>query len=199
MENTNPSSPPGSPTSRISRRVRKLDMLLESLGKIIPPPISEPSYLEGEPKFELVIGDEESEELEEEVEERVRGLKVFVGNFTYECDFVVLEDTTSVIDHYLGGMELGKLFVKESRLVYDKDEGTVVTSFERVTLSLNRRHIAELEALGQRGDTLKALKGLREIVARDVVKLGVLEQLLAATLVGIPLKAGYVADMEDKE
>ncbi|GJU83303.1 hypothetical protein Tco_1285668 [Tanacetum coccineum] len=35
---------------------------------------------------------------------RVRGLKVFVGNFTYECDFVVLEDTTSVIDHYLGGM-----------------------------------------------------------------------------------------------
>ncbi|GKF80653.1 hypothetical protein Tco_0239255 [Tanacetum coccineum] len=55
------------------------------------------------------------------------------------------------------------------------------------------------EALGQRGDTLKALKGLREIVARDVVKLGVLEQLLAATLVGIPLKAGYVADMEDKE
>ncbi|GJZ33285.1 hypothetical protein Tco_0578721 [Tanacetum coccineum] len=44
-----------------------------------------------------------------------------------------------------------------------------------------------------------ALEGLREIVARNVVKLGVLEQLLAATRVGIPLKAGYVADMEDKE
>ncbi|GKB33946.1 hypothetical protein Tco_0873347 [Tanacetum coccineum] len=58
---------------------------------------------------------------------------------------------------------------------------------------------AELEALGQRGDALKALEGMREIVARDVVKLGVLEQLLAATRVGIPLKAGYAADMEDKE
>ncbi|GJT24241.1 hypothetical protein Tco_0894178 [Tanacetum coccineum] len=32
---------------------------------------------------------------------RVRGLKVFIGNFTYECDFMVLEDTTGVIDHYL--------------------------------------------------------------------------------------------------
>ncbi|GKE50276.1 protein kinase-like domain, concanavalin A-like lectin/glucanase domain protein [Tanacetum coccineum] len=56
---------------------------------------------------------------------RVKGLKVFVGNFTYECDFVVLKDTTSIIDHYLGGMILGKPFVKETGLVYDKDEGTV--------------------------------------------------------------------------
>ncbi|GJU02687.1 MAK10-like protein [Tanacetum coccineum] len=32
---------------------------------------------------------------------RVKGLRVFIGNFTYECDFMVLEDTTSVIDHYL--------------------------------------------------------------------------------------------------
>ncbi|GKB31434.1 protein kinase-like domain, concanavalin A-like lectin/glucanase domain protein [Tanacetum coccineum] len=60
---------------------------------------------------------------------KVKGLKVFVGNFTYECDFVVLEDTTSVIDHYLGGMILGKTFVKEIGLVYDKDEETI--TFER--------------------------------------------------------------------
>ncbi|GKF76896.1 hypothetical protein Tco_0229366, partial [Tanacetum coccineum] len=32
---------------------------------------------------------------------RIKGLKYFVGNFTYECDFMVLEDTTSVIHHYL--------------------------------------------------------------------------------------------------
>nr|GEV87130.1 hypothetical protein [Tanacetum cinerariifolium] len=60
---------------------------------------------------------------------RVKGLKVFVGNFTYECDFVVLEDTTSVIDHYLGGMIPRKPFVKETGLVYDKDEGTL--TFEK--------------------------------------------------------------------
>nr|GEW93356.1 protein kinase-like domain, concanavalin A-like lectin/glucanase domain protein [Tanacetum cinerariifolium] len=43
---------------------------------------------------------------------RVRDLNVFVGHFTYECDFVVLDDTTSVIDHYLGSVVFGKPFVK---------------------------------------------------------------------------------------
>ncbi|GJR42498.1 hypothetical protein Tco_1310601 [Tanacetum coccineum] len=41
-----------------------------------------------------------------------------------------LEDTTSVIDHYLGGMVLQKPFVKESGLIYGKDEGMV--TFEKV-------------------------------------------------------------------
>ncbi|GJZ34629.1 hypothetical protein Tco_0580446 [Tanacetum coccineum] len=58
--------------------------------------------------------------------ERVRGLNVFVGNFTYGYDFVMLKDTTSFIDHYIGKMALGKPFVKESRLVYDKDEGMIM-------------------------------------------------------------------------
>ncbi|GJX17414.1 hypothetical protein Tco_0218246 [Tanacetum coccineum] len=69
----------------------------------------------------------------------------------------------------------------------------------RVTMRKHRRLIAELEALGQRGDALRALNYMREIVARDSAKLEVLEQLLACTHVGIPLKAGYVADMEEKE
>ncbi|GJW34194.1 retrovirus-related pol polyprotein from transposon TNT 1-94, partial [Tanacetum coccineum] len=37
-----------------------------------------------------------------------------------------LEDTTSVIDHYLGGTMLGKSFVEETGLVYNKEEGTVI-------------------------------------------------------------------------
>ncbi|GJU79812.1 protein kinase-like domain, concanavalin A-like lectin/glucanase domain protein [Tanacetum coccineum] len=60
---------------------------------------------------------------------RVKGLKVFVGNFTYECEFMVLEDTNSVIVHYLGSVVFGKPFVEETWLVYNKDEGTVM--FER--------------------------------------------------------------------
>nr|GEX06964.1 zinc finger, CCHC-type [Tanacetum cinerariifolium] len=39
------------------------------------------------------------------------------------------ENTTSVIDHYLEGMILGKPFVKETRIVYDKDERTI--TFEK--------------------------------------------------------------------
>ncbi|GKA88477.1 hypothetical protein Tco_0810241, partial [Tanacetum coccineum] len=61
---------------------------------------------------------------------RVRGLKFFVGNFTYECDFMVLEDTTSVIDHYLGSVVFRKPFMEATGLVYNKKEGTVM--FERV-------------------------------------------------------------------
>ncbi|GJS39363.1 hypothetical protein Tco_0564406 [Tanacetum coccineum] len=60
---------------------------------------------------------------------RVKGLKVFVGNFTYECDFMLLEDTTSVIDHDLGSIIFGKPFVEATGLVYDKEEGT--NTFEK--------------------------------------------------------------------
>ncbi|GKC48250.1 hypothetical protein Tco_1065972 [Tanacetum coccineum] len=72
---------------------------------------------------------------------RVKGLKVFVGNFTYECDFVVLEDTSSVIDPYLGGMVLVKPFVKENGLVYDKDEGTITfeKEEENITFKMPRK------------------------------------------------------------
>ncbi|GJZ42501.1 hypothetical protein Tco_0589387 [Tanacetum coccineum] len=53
---------------------------------------------------------------------RVKGLKVFVGNFTYECDFMVLEDTTSLIDHDPGSVIFGKPFVEATGLVYDRKE-----------------------------------------------------------------------------
>ncbi|GJZ46255.1 hypothetical protein Tco_0593851 [Tanacetum coccineum] len=56
---------------------------------------------------------------------RVGGLKVFVRNSTYECDFMVLEDTTSVIDHDLGSVVFRKPFVEATRLVYDREEGTI--------------------------------------------------------------------------
>ncbi|GJW54706.1 hypothetical protein Tco_0098791 [Tanacetum coccineum] len=60
---------------------------------------------------------------------RAKGLRVFVGNFTYECDFMVLKDMTSVIDHYLGSVVFRKPFMEAIGLVYIKDEGTVI--FER--------------------------------------------------------------------
>nr|GEZ95423.1 protein kinase-like domain, concanavalin A-like lectin/glucanase domain protein [Tanacetum cinerariifolium] len=60
---------------------------------------------------------------------RFKGLKVFVRNFTYECDFMVIEDTTSVIDHDLGLVIFGKPFVEATSLIYDKEEGTI--TFEK--------------------------------------------------------------------
>nr|GEV40441.1 hypothetical protein [Tanacetum cinerariifolium] len=65
----------------------------------------------------------------------------------------------------------------------------------RVSIAKNRWLIAELEALGQRAKALKPLDYMKEIVGRDAATLGVLEQLLAASHVGMQLKASYVAEM----
>ncbi|GKE66680.1 protein kinase-like domain, concanavalin A-like lectin/glucanase domain protein [Tanacetum coccineum] len=64
---------------------------------------------------------------------RVKGLKVFIGNFTYKCNFMILEDTTRIIDHYLGEVVFGKPLVRNTSLVYDQEEGTV--TFEKDNIS----------------------------------------------------------------
>ncbi|GKB18181.1 hypothetical protein Tco_0852104 [Tanacetum coccineum] len=75
---------------------------------------------------------------------RVRGLKVFVGNFTYICDFVVLEDTTSIIDHDLGSVIFGKPFVKMTGLAYDIKEGTAVFEKDKEKIMFKMPHKMEM-------------------------------------------------------
>ncbi|GKA37458.1 MAK10-like protein [Tanacetum coccineum] len=75
---------------------------------------------------------------------RVRGLKVFIGNFTYECDLMVLKDTTSVIDHDLGSVVFGKPFVEASGLVYDIKEGTVVFEKDKEKIMFKMPHKMEM-------------------------------------------------------
>ncbi|GJT55462.1 hypothetical protein Tco_0990516 [Tanacetum coccineum] len=57
---------------------------------------------------------------------RVRRLKVFIGSFAYECDFMILEDTTCIIDRHLGEMVFGRPFIDETGFVYNEEEGTVM-------------------------------------------------------------------------
>ncbi|GJX93380.1 protein kinase-like domain, concanavalin A-like lectin/glucanase domain protein [Tanacetum coccineum] len=57
---------------------------------------------------------------------RIRGLNIFIGSFAYECVFMILEYTTSIIDHHLGEMVLGRPFIEETGLVYNKEEGSVM-------------------------------------------------------------------------
>ncbi|GJS10279.1 protein kinase-like domain, concanavalin A-like lectin/glucanase domain protein [Tanacetum coccineum] len=75
---------------------------------------------------------------------RVRGLKVFIGNFTYECNFMILEDTTSIIDHRLGEVVFGKPFARKTGLVYDPEEGTV--TFEKDNEKIKFRMPHKMEA-----------------------------------------------------
>lgn len=58
------------------------------------------------------------------------GLHVFIGDFVYQCDFVILEDIRGIIDPYLGEIVLGEPFIRTSQAIYDKDEGSVTFSSE---------------------------------------------------------------------
>ncbi|GKC77770.1 hypothetical protein Tco_1128544 [Tanacetum coccineum] len=77
-------------------------------------------------------------------EGRVNGSKVFFRNFTYKCDFMVLEDTTSVIDHDLGLVVFEKLFVEATGLVYDREEGTITFEKDKEKIVFKMPHKIEM-------------------------------------------------------
>ena len=56
---------------------------------------------------------------------RVKGLHVYVGNFTYVVDFEIIEDMRLVIDSCLTQVVFGKPFVEISKMTYDPPLGIV--------------------------------------------------------------------------
>ncbi|GKA74683.1 hypothetical protein Tco_0780985 [Tanacetum coccineum] len=56
---------------------------------------------------------------------RIKGMHVFVGNFTYIVDFMIIEDISSIIDPRLSQVVLGKPFVEISNMTHDPQEGVV--------------------------------------------------------------------------
>nr|GEU77045.1 protein kinase-like domain, concanavalin A-like lectin/glucanase domain protein [Tanacetum cinerariifolium] len=71
---------------------------------------------------------------------RVKGIKKFVKNFTYECDFMVL----SVIEHDLGSVIFGKPFVEATGLLYDKEEGTITFKKDKKKIVFKMPHMMEM-------------------------------------------------------
>ncbi|GJW38976.1 MAK10-like protein [Tanacetum coccineum] len=56
---------------------------------------------------------------------RIKRMHVFVGNFTYVLDFMIVEDISSIIDPRLSQVVLGKPFVEISNMTHDLLEGVV--------------------------------------------------------------------------
>ncbi|GKE89483.1 retrotransposon ORF1 [Tanacetum coccineum] len=56
---------------------------------------------------------------------RIKGMHVFIRNFTYVTDFMIVEDIRSIIDPMLSQVVLGKPFVNISNMTYDPPEGVV--------------------------------------------------------------------------
>ncbi|GJU41691.1 hypothetical protein Tco_1194648 [Tanacetum coccineum] len=56
---------------------------------------------------------------------RIKGMHVFVRNFTYVIDFMIVEDISSIIDPRLSQVVLWKPFVEISNMTHDPPEGVV--------------------------------------------------------------------------
>ncbi|GJT17010.1 MAK10-like protein [Tanacetum coccineum] len=56
---------------------------------------------------------------------RIKGMHVFVGNFTYVVDFMIVEDISLIIDPRLSQVVLGEPFVEISNMTHDPPEGVV--------------------------------------------------------------------------
>ncbi|GKE29106.1 hypothetical protein Tco_1444490, partial [Tanacetum coccineum] len=52
-------------------------------------------------------------------------MHVFIGNFTYVIDFVIVEDISSIIDPRLSQVVLGKPFIEMSNMTHDLSERVV--------------------------------------------------------------------------
>ncbi|GJT08664.1 hypothetical protein Tco_0843126 [Tanacetum coccineum] len=55
----------------------------------------------------------------------IKVMYIFVGNFTYIIDFMVIEDISSIIDPRLMQVVLGKPFIEISNMTHDQQEGVV--------------------------------------------------------------------------
>ncbi|GKA22566.1 hypothetical protein Tco_0708528 [Tanacetum coccineum] len=56
---------------------------------------------------------------------RIKGMHIFIGNFTYVADFMIFEDISSIIDPRLSQVVLGKTFVEISNMSHDLSLGVV--------------------------------------------------------------------------
>ncbi|GJS24666.1 hypothetical protein Tco_0453298 [Tanacetum coccineum] len=56
---------------------------------------------------------------------RIKGMHVFIGNFTYIVDFMIIEDISSIIDPRLMQVILEKPFIEISNMTHDQQEGVV--------------------------------------------------------------------------
>nr|GEX94701.1 retrotransposon Orf1 [Tanacetum cinerariifolium] len=144
--NTNPSNPS---ISFITEKVCKLNSFLESL-KLVPPSSNTQSVCIKENDEDIIFVeiikkyDDSSEEEPEEDESvlepkedpegirgisnftgRIRRMHIFIGNFTYVLDFMIIEDISSIIDPRLSQVVLGKPFVKISNMTHDLSLGIV--------------------------------------------------------------------------
>ncbi|GJY32611.1 hypothetical protein Tco_0417080 [Tanacetum coccineum] len=64
--------------------------------------------------------------------------------FAYECDFMILEDTTSIIDRCFREVVFRKPFIDRTGLIYNKEEGTVTVKQDNEKIKFKMPHTMEI-------------------------------------------------------
>ncbi|GJZ59998.1 retrovirus-related pol polyprotein from transposon TNT 1-94 [Tanacetum coccineum] len=70
-------------------------------------------------------------------------MHVFVGNFTYIVDFMIVEDISSIIDPRLSQVVLGKHFVEISNMTHDPPEGVIRFTNDTDEVAYKMPHMIE--------------------------------------------------------
>nr|GEY28384.1 retrotransposon Orf1 [Tanacetum cinerariifolium] len=74
---------------------------------------------------------------------RIKGTRVFVRNFTYIIDFMIVEDISSIIDPRLSQVVLGRPFIEISNMTHDPPEGVVRFTNENDKVAYKMPHKIE--------------------------------------------------------
>ncbi|GKA82891.1 hypothetical protein Tco_0789639 [Tanacetum coccineum] len=74
---------------------------------------------------------------------RIKGMHVFVGNFTYVVDFMIFKDISSIIDPRLSQVVPGRPFIEISNMTHDLPEGVVRFTNENDEVSYKMPHKIE--------------------------------------------------------
>ncbi|GJT59514.1 retrotransposon ORF1 [Tanacetum coccineum] len=56
---------------------------------------------------------------------RIKGMHVFIGNFTYIIDFMIVDDISLIVDPRLSQVVLGRPFIEISNMTHNPPEGVV--------------------------------------------------------------------------
>ncbi|GKB93834.1 hypothetical protein Tco_0979971 [Tanacetum coccineum] len=74
---------------------------------------------------------------------RIKGIHVFIKNFTYVVDFMIVEDINSIIDPRLSQVVLGRPFIEISNMTRDLPEGVVRFTNKDDEVAYKMRHKIE--------------------------------------------------------
>ncbi|GKA06489.1 hypothetical protein Tco_0685713 [Tanacetum coccineum] len=130
---------------------------------------------------------------------RVKGMHIFIGNFTYLLDFMIVEDISSIIDPRLSQVVLGKPFIEVSNMTHDLSSGVVrfMNRAEEIAYKIPYK-IEQYDSLSdlKKGDT-KSVYFMNEEDKRRGVDY-VMSKILGFYKECLELEPEYLTGLEDE-